>query len=96
MNSFSRKTCELCPSCAAKRSAATAALLVEDVLEEVAHARWVFVIPKMLRPYFLYHRQLLGRLAHAAWETALGLMQAAADGARAIGGMVNVAPMLPT
>ena len=50
---FSCKTRELCPSCAAKRSAATAAVLVEDVLEEVAHAQWVFVIPKMLRPYFL-------------------------------------------
>jgi len=47
---FSCKTRELCPSCAANRSAATAALLAEDVLEEVAHAQWVFVIPKMLRP----------------------------------------------
>jgi hypothetical protein len=47
---FSCKTRDLCPSCAAKRSAATAALLAEDVLEEVGHAQWVFVIPKMLRP----------------------------------------------
>jgi len=31
---FSCKTRELCPSCAAKRSAATAALLVEDVFEK--------------------------------------------------------------
>jgi len=74
---FSCKTRELCPSCAAKRSAATAALLAEEVLEEVGHAQWVFVIPKMLRPYFLHHRELLGGLARAAWETVLELMSAA-------------------
>ena len=50
---FSCKTRDLCPSCAAKRGAATAALLAEEVLEEVGHAQWVFVMPKMLRPYFL-------------------------------------------
>ena len=52
----------------------TAALLAEDVLEEVGHAQWVFVIPKMLRPYFLHHRELLGGLVLAAWETVLELL----------------------
>ncbi|MBD3873340.1 MAG: transposase zinc-binding domain-containing protein, partial [Acidobacteria bacterium] len=66
---FSCKTRELCPSCAARRAAATAVLLREEVLEEVGHAQWVFVMPKMLRPYFLHHRELLGGLARAAWET---------------------------
>ena len=33
---------------------------------------------KMLRPHFLHHRELLGGLAHAAWETVLELMCAAA------------------
>jgi hypothetical protein len=74
---FSCKTRELCPSCAAKRSAATAALLAEEVLAEVAHAQWVLVIPKMLRPHFLHHRELLGGLARAAWERVLELMRAA-------------------
>ncbi len=60
----------------AKRSAA-AALLAGDVLEEVAHAQWVFVIPKMLRPYFMHHRELLGGLSRAALETVLELMIAA-------------------
>jgi hypothetical protein len=41
----------LCPSCAAKRAAAVAAFLREEVLAEVGHAQWVFSIPKMLRPY---------------------------------------------
>jgi hypothetical protein len=87
---FSCKTRELCPSCAAKRGAATAALLAEDVLEEVAHAQWVFVIPKMLRPYFLHHRELLGGLARAAWETVLELMIAAVGDATFRPGMVAV------
>jgi len=87
---FSCKTRELCPSCAAKRSAATAALLAEEVLEEVGHAQWVFVIPKMLRPYFLHHRELLGGLARAAWETVLELMHAADGGVGMRPGMVAV------
>ncbi|MEJ2188365.1 MAG: transposase [Acidobacteriota bacterium] len=87
---FSCKTRELCPSCAAKRSAATAALLAEEVFEEVAHAQWVFVMPKMLRPYFLHHRELLGRLARAAWETVLELMCAAAGDEGMRPGMVAV------
>ena len=87
---FSCKTRELCPSCAAKRSAATAALLAEDVLEEVGHAQWVFVIPKMLRPYFLHHRELLVGLARAAWATVLELMIAAVDDETFRPGMVAV------
>jgi len=31
----------------------------------------IFVMPKMLRPYFLHHRELLGGLAPDAWETVL-------------------------
>jgi hypothetical protein len=46
---FSCMTRELCPSCAAKRSAATATLLADEIFEEVGHAQWVFVMPKMLR-----------------------------------------------
>jgi ribosomal protein S27E len=87
---FSCKTRELCPSCAARRAAATAVLLREEVLEEVGHAQWVFVMPKMLRPYFLHHRELIGGLARAAWETVRELMVAATgeDGLRP--GMVAV------
>jgi len=74
-----------------KRSAATAALLAEEVFEEVGHAQWVFVMPKMLRPYFLHHRELLGGLAHAAWETVLELMCAAAGDEGMRPGMVPFA-----
>ena len=87
---FSCKTRELCPSCAARRAAATAVLLADDVLEEIGHAQWVFVMPKMLRPYFLHHRELLGGLARAAWETVRELMVAATGEDSLRPGMVAV------
>jgi hypothetical protein len=43
----------LCPSCGAKRAAELGAFLVDEVVEDVGHAQWVFTIPKMLRVYFL-------------------------------------------
>ena len=60
------------------------------MLEEVGHAQWVFVIPKMLRPYFLHHRELLGGLARAAWEIVLELMRAAVGDEGMRPGMVLV------
>jgi hypothetical protein len=67
-----------CPSCGAKRAAETANRLRQDVLESVGHAQWVFTVPKMLRPYFLRHRELLGGLCQAAWQTVREMMAAAA------------------
>jgi hypothetical protein len=65
-------------------------LLREEVLEEVGHAQWVFVMPKMLRPYFLHHRGLLGGLSRAAWETVRELMVAATGEESLRPGMVAV------
>ena len=48
------------------------------------------MIPKMLRPYFLHHRELLGGLSRAAWETVLELMTAAVDDETFRPGMVAV------
>jgi len=45
---------------------------------EVGHAQWVFTLPKMLRVYFLHHRELLGALSLAAYETVKELMAASA------------------
>jgi len=75
---FSCKGRGLCPSCGAKRAAELAAFLQDEVVEEVGHAQWVFTIPKMLRVYFLHHRELLGALSLAAYETVKELMTAAA------------------
>ncbi len=60
---FSCKCRGFCPSCGAKRAAAFAAFLEDELLEDVAHAQWVFTLPKMLRRYFLYNRELLGLLS---------------------------------
>jgi hypothetical protein len=49
----------------------------------------VFTIPKLLRPYFLYHRELLGALSRSARETVRELIaEATGDDVRP--GMVSV------
>ena len=53
---FSCRCRGLCPSCSAKRVAIFSELLEHRILADVPHAQWVFSIPKMLRPYFLYRR----------------------------------------
>lgn len=48
--------------CALLRSQAGgggAAFLQDEVVQEVGHAQWVFTVPKMLRVYFLHHREFL-------------------------------------
>ena len=74
---FSCKGRGLCPSCGAKRAAIFSELLQQNILAEVPHAQWVFSIPKMLRPYFLFHRELLGELARLAYETVREMMMTA-------------------
>jgi hypothetical protein len=60
-----------CPSCTATRGAIFGALLREEILAEVGHPQWVFTIPKSLRPFFLHHRELLGRLSQAAGRRSM-------------------------
>ena len=57
-----------------------AAFLIDEVVEEVGHAQWVFTVSKMLRVFLLHHRELLGELSRAADETVKELMAAAALG----------------
>jgi hypothetical protein len=73
---FSCRERGLCPSCAAKRGAELAAFLEHEVLAPVDHVQWVWTIPKMLRPYFLHHRDLMAELCRAAYETVAELMAA--------------------
>ncbi len=80
----------LCPSCGAKRAALFSELLQTKILADVAHAQWVFSLPKMLRPYFLFHRELLAELARLAYETVREMMAAAVDEPDARPGMVAV------
>ena len=48
-------------------------------------------MPKLLRPYFLHHRELLGKLSQAAWQTVAEMVDAAAGGEASVRpGMVTV------
>jgi hypothetical protein len=67
------------PSCGAKRAALFSQLLQSKILADIPQARWVVTVPKLLRPYFLYHRELLGELARLAYETVREMMLAAVD-----------------
>ncbi len=69
-----------CPSCGAKRAAAFAAFLADEVLEQVGHVMWTFSLPRMIRPYFIHHPELRGKLCRAAFETVQEMMVAAAIG----------------
>ena len=87
---FSCKVRGLCPSCDAKRAATFAAFLQDELLENVGHSLWTFTIPKMLRPYFMHERKLLGDLARLAYETIQELMSEVAGDPRARPGVVAV------
>jgi hypothetical protein len=78
------------PSCSAKRGSVLAAFLVDHVLENVAHAQWVFTIPKMLRPVFFRKRELRGVLARLAWQAVRELMAAAVEEPDLQPGMISV------
>jgi len=80
-----------CPSCGAKRAAAFAAFLIDEVLEPVGHAMWTFALPKMIRLYFIHHPELRSKLCRAAYETVQEMMVAAAIGSEGFRtGMVAV------
>ena len=70
----------ICPSCDAKRAAAFAAFLKDELIENVGHCLWTFTMPKMLRPFFMRDRKLLSDLARLAYETIKQLMCEAAGG----------------
>jgi hypothetical protein len=85
---FARVRCRRCPE--EFLVAELAAFLQDEVVEQVGHAQWVFTIPKMLRIYFLHHRELLGALSLAAYETVKELMAAAVEEKGFRPGMVSV------
>ena len=80
----------ICPSCDAKRAAAFAAFLKDELLENVGHCLWTVTLPKMLRIYFIRQRELLGDLARLAYETIKELMIEAVGDDKARPGVVAV------
>ena len=55
---FSCKSWYLCPSCNQKRLLLFSEHLSENVLLKLPHLQFVFTVPKLLRPYFKYDRNL--------------------------------------
>lgn len=68
---FSCKRRGLCPSCDAKRGLIFAENLHENVLGPHRVRHLVFSLPKRLRVYFKYDRELTKLLYRAAWEAWL-------------------------
>jgi hypothetical protein len=74
---FSCKRRHFCPSCHQKRVVEFGEWLCTDVLKKVPHRHFVFSIPKILRRYFLYDRELLSDLSRCAWESLKVFLQEA-------------------
>ncbi|MCE9553201.1 MAG: transposase [Planctomycetes bacterium] len=66
---FSCKQRCICPSCHQKRTLLFGQHVAEDVCKPVPHRQFVWTIPKRLRIFFRFHRNLLHRLPKLAWET---------------------------
>ncbi len=65
---FTCKGCWFCPSCHQKKVQMFGALLAESIFAAVPHRQITFGIPKMLRPYFRLHRELLKQLCRIAHQ----------------------------
>ena len=72
---FSCKGRWFCPSCHQKKVQLFGALLTETILFPVPHRHFTLGIPKMLRPYFRFNRELLKDFCHLAHETISEYMQ---------------------
>ena len=78
---FSCKGCWFCPSCHQKKVQIFGAMLAESILAAVPHRHFTFTIPKMLRPYFRFHRALLKQLCRIAHQCVSDFLRDAFDDA---------------
>ena len=76
---FSCKGRWFCPSCHQKKVLLFGALMTESILFPVPHRHVTLTIPKMLRPYFRYHRDLLKDLCRIAHECVRDVMRVSLD-----------------
>ena len=76
---FSCKGRWFCPSCHQKKVQLFGALLTETILFPVPHRHFTFTIPKMLRPYFRFDRDLLKALCRIAHECLVEFMRTTLD-----------------
>ena len=87
---FSCKGRWFCPSCHQKKVQLFGALMTETILFPVPHRHVTLTIPKMLRPYFRYHRDLLKDLCRIAHECIRDVMRSTLGQADGMPGIVMV------
>jgi len=68
---FSCKTRNLCPSCDAKRAMIFAENVHQNILPNLPLRHLVWTIPKILRSFYRFDKELRGELFLAAWNTWL-------------------------
>ena len=85
--SFSCKVRCFCPSCHQKRVLELSMHVREEVFATVPHRQFVFTIPKRLRIYFRFNRELLGQLPKIAFELIREVYQAVLGREDAVPGM---------
>ena len=74
-----------CPSCHQKKVQVFGAMLAESILAFVPHRHFTFTIPKMLRPYFRFHRGLLKQLCRIAHQCVRDFLRDAFGDADGVG-----------
>ena len=79
---FSCRKRGICPSCGMKHAVMFAEHMYHDVLERVPHRHTGFTIPKRLRKYILFHRELADVLFDAAWGAVKELYEAVKPGCK--------------
>jgi len=77
-----------CPSCHQKKVQLFGALLTETILFPVPHRHFTFGIPKMLRAYFRFDRDLLKDLCRIAHECLLEYLRTTLELSEGIPGIV--------
>ncbi len=82
---FSCKGRWFCPSCHQKKVQVFGAMLAESILAVVPHRHFTFTIPKMLRPYFRFHRGLLKQLCRIAHQCVRDFLRDAFGDAGGVG-----------
>ena len=86
---FSCRQRSCCPSCDQKRALLLGHRLKNEVFESVPHRQWVFTMPKRLRIYFRFDRNLLGGLCRAAYDTVRDVFKLEVDGGSGTPAMVG-------
>lgn len=82
----------LCPSCGAKRAAEFAVFLQDEVVADSGDSQWVFTVPKLPRPCSMHHREMLGLLCTATWQSVRDLTTVAAGDGCALEALARQSP----